>query len=180
MRKTNMFHLLLAPIMALVITNGFTYALVNLTSYAFYPYLARGQWYALLITIAYGLYLHFALNRQRSNYLVLLMTALASLFWSWILPVGLIWFAGQSLLFALMRSFILHRNAKLFAMDAGYVAIGGACALFLFPISSFLALTVFLVVQILCETRQASHQAVYQKDRFNESLKVAKQVLNQY
>lgn len=171
--KANFIHFLVVPVITILVCNGVTMSLARMSS------LGLGFLMVTLI-VCYGMYLHFFRITKAQNIIVIGITSILGLGWSCLYIPDLMWLAGFVLLFSMMRSLVLQKNIIGFGHDLVWTSLGAGVGVFLYPASFSLGLFSFLIVQIMHELREAKEDVKGKKDRFNDSLKMANEVMKKW
>lgn len=177
-RRAPILHLLAVPVIAIIMCNGFTISLINLLSGSWHFNQLPLRHFIVLLTGLYGLYLHFFRKRENRNYPIIIGSIIIGILWAYFRISFPIWIFGALLNFTIMRSLMLSKSWRVSITDFMYVLVGTGLALFIYPISLFLAVALFITIQIICEMRHVPLKLKIKRDRFYESLQQAERVLS--
>ncbi|EKD51633.1 MAG: hypothetical protein ACD_62C00213G0003 [uncultured bacterium] len=175
--KPYLLHLLMIPALVLLICNPFTYALAYSLSRLLFSSVSPFQSLAVFLVISYGAYLCWFRGRNPRDWVVLGISGVVALFWSFFALPFVVWMAGMILVFSIMRGLIMKKSLSGFGTDLTHTLVGAGAAVFLFPVGLSLSVGVFLIIQFLCDLRSQQPRTVHHPDRFYENLKTVKQIL---
>lgn len=178
--KVPLLHLLVVPVVTILVCNGLTVNVLDALSGGVFLNITPLKYLIVCLTGLYGAYLHLFRNKNPRNYIILIATVVGGIFWIHFHPSFFIWLGGAALNFSVMRILILQRDWTALFMDLVYVLLGIVVALFLYPISFTFAVAAFLTIQIIFEMRRKSSPKMFHGNRFDESMKTAEKILNEY
>lgn len=176
--KRPLLHLFMVPILTLLVANGLSLGVLQSLTWS--NSWLRLEGFFWLSHAAYGGYLLFFRSSCPRTLGVYLFSLLFSALLLLSAPAGWVILGFQILLFSLMRSFIFKKSLTQSGIDLMYTSVGVIGALFLYPISLFLAVMVFFTLQMMGDLGTLSATPLVFTDSFEKHHKMAEEVLQAY
>lgn len=178
MRKINVLHLFVVPVITFLVCNSLSQTLIHMMTDRLSDPHGSSQVSMILLMTLYGLYIHFFMKKDKRDIIIIGLILMSGFVWLWFSFSWIVWLGGFVFLFSLMRTMMLNKNLLQFFEDIITVVLGVLIAIFLYPISFSMAVASFLVVQIIFEFRQPSIKFENPRDKFRDNLRLAREILN--